>query len=55
MLTPLYADKLGRERLRFHQAYPGRGGDLECELVGDRVRLDGRAATYCESRLRIDL
>jgi predicted PhzF superfamily epimerase YddE/YHI9 len=55
VLTPLYAARLGRSRLRFHQAYPGRGGDLECELVGDRVRLDGRAATYCESRLRIDL
>jgi PhzF family phenazine biosynthesis protein len=55
VLTPLYAARLGRDRLRCHQAYPGRGGDLECELAGDRVRLDGGAATYCESRLRIDL
>ena len=55
VLMPLYAEKLGRTRLTFHQAFPGRGGDLACELAGDRVRLDGGATTYCESRLRLDL
>lgn len=53
ILTPLYAEKLGRTSLRFHQAYPGRGGDLACELHGDRVILSGAAATVAESRLRL--
>lgn len=53
ILSPLFADKLGRETLRFHQAYPGRGAELECERRGDRVALRGRAVTIAESRLRL--
>jgi PhzF family phenazine biosynthesis protein len=53
ILSPLYAQRLGRARLSFHQAYPGRGGDLDCELVGDRVLLRGQAQTVIESRLRV--
>ena len=53
ILAPLYAQKLGRSRLRFHQAFPGRGGDLVCEALGDRVALEGRALTVLESRLRV--
>jgi PhzF family phenazine biosynthesis protein len=53
ILAPLIAEKLGRNRLAFHQAYPGRGGDLQVELVGDRARLQGRAVTVAESRLRL--
>lgn len=51
ILMPLYAQKLGQNRLQFHQAYPGRGGDLYCEWVGDRVLLRGQAQTVIESRL----
>jgi PhzF family phenazine biosynthesis protein len=51
ILMPLYAQKLGQNRLQFHQAYPGRGGDLDCEWVGDRVLLRGQAQTVIESRL----
>jgi PhzF family phenazine biosynthesis protein len=53
LLAPLFADKLGRPKLRFHQAYPGRGGDLECEARGARVGLAGQAVTVAESRLRL--
>jgi PhzF family phenazine biosynthesis protein len=53
ILAPLYAQKLGRAALKFHQAYPGRGGDLETELKSDRVILSGQAVTMLESRLRI--
>jgi PhzF family phenazine biosynthesis protein len=53
ILSPLYAQKLGQARLLFHQAYSGRGGDLDCELVGDRVLLRGQAQTVIESRLRV--
>ena len=53
ILSPLFAGRLGRARLAFHQAYPGRGGDLDCETVGDRVLLRGRAVTVLESTLRV--
>jgi PhzF family phenazine biosynthesis protein len=54
-LTPLFAEKLSRPRLAFHQAYPGRGGDLVCEVRGARVLIEGRAVTIAESRLRLEL
>jgi PhzF family phenazine biosynthesis protein len=53
ILTPLFADKLGRPQVAFHQAYPGRGGDLDCEHRGDRVLLRGRATTVADASLRI--
>lgn len=53
ILAPLFADKLGRATVRFHQAYPGRGGDMECEVAGDRVRIRGAALTIIEGRLRL--
>ncbi len=53
ILSPLFSQKLGRATLKFHQAYPGRGGDLECELAGDRVRLRGSAVTVLEGVLRL--
>jgi PhzF family phenazine biosynthesis protein len=53
ILAPLYADKLGAATLRFHQAFPGRGGDLECESRGARVLLRGRGVTMVEGRLRV--
>jgi PhzF family phenazine biosynthesis protein len=54
-LAPLFSDKLGRARLAYHQAYPGRGGDLVCEMRGERVWLEGGAVTVAESRLRVAL
>lgn len=53
ILSPLWAAKLGRARLRFHQAYPGRGADIECEHQGERVLLRGAAVTVLEGRLRL--
>lgn len=53
ILSPLWSAKLKRNVLTFHQAYPGRGGDLECELRGDRVLLRGQAVTVVEGRLRL--
>jgi PhzF family phenazine biosynthesis protein len=53
ILTPLFAEKLGRPQVRFHQAYPGRGGDLLCEHRGDRVLLRGRAVTVLAGELRV--
>jgi PhzF family phenazine biosynthesis protein len=53
ILAPLYAAKLGRSRVRFFQAYPRRGGIIETEVRGDRVRVRGQAVTVVESRLRV--
>lgn len=53
VLSPLWSATLGRTRLKFHQAFPGRGGDLECEHKGDRVLIAGRAVTVLEGRLRV--
>jgi len=53
ILAPLFAEKLGRPRVTFLQAYPGRGGDLDCELKGDRVLLRGQAVTMLDGTLRI--
>ncbi|HEY3798711.1 MAG TPA: PhzF family phenazine biosynthesis protein [Caulobacteraceae bacterium] len=54
-LAPLWAVKLGKSALRYHQAYPGRGGDLTCEVAGDRVLICGAAVTVAESVLRVGL
>jgi len=49
-LAPFWAPRLGRARLRAHQA-SARGGDLEVELRGDRVGLIGRAVTTLRGQL----
>jgi len=53
ILVPLLAPRLPPGPIRFRQAYPGRGADLEGRLDGDRVRLQGQAVTVIESRLRL--
>jgi len=55
ILAPLWSGKLGRARLAYHQAYPGRGGDLSCEVSGERVLIGGRAVTVAQSELRVAL
>jgi PhzF family phenazine biosynthesis protein len=44
LIGPYWADRLGRSRMRAHQA-SARGGDLWVEVRGDRVALGGRALT----------
>lgn len=45
MLTPYWAARLGKTRLQARQL-SARGGDVLCELRGERVLLSGRAVTY---------
>lgn len=52
-LAPLFSQKLGRETVRFLQAYPGRGARFETRLRGDRVLIRGQAVTVMETRLRV--
>lgn len=45
MLIPYWADKLGKTTL-FARQISARGGDLRCELKGDRVLMSGTAVTW---------
>lgn len=51
-LMPFWAGRLGRTTLRAHQLSP-RGGELRCELQGDRVRLGGRVTPFLEGAIEI--
>jgi len=42
ILAPYWAARLGKRRLRAKQI-SRRGGDLECEIAGDRVLIGGKA------------
>ncbi|WP_237067575.1 PhzF family phenazine biosynthesis protein [Microbulbifer guangxiensis] len=50
LLTPLWSAKLGKLRLVARQVSP-RGGDLCCELRGERVILEGKAVTYLRGEI----
>jgi len=52
ILTPFWAARLGRARLQARQL-SARGGELDCELRGDRVILRGEAVCYLRGRVRI--
>ncbi|GAB5469410.1 MAG: PhzF family phenazine biosynthesis protein [Rhodospirillales bacterium] len=51
-LVPYWAEKLGKSTLSARQCST-RGGDLSCELAGDRVLISGHAVTFM--RAEIDL
>lgn len=49
-LTPYWAGKLGKNRMRAFQA-SARGGVVRVELAGERVYLEGQAVTVSKLRL----
>jgi PhzF family phenazine biosynthesis protein len=51
-LVPYWAKRLGKSRLHARQI-SRRGGELFCELTGDRVVVAGRAALYLEGRIHV--
>jgi PhzF family phenazine biosynthesis protein len=51
-LAPYWSQRLGKRSLRAYQA-SARGGELECEDLGERVRLSGRAVLYLEGTITI--
>lgn len=53
LLMPILAERLGVDRLSFHQAFPGRGADMTARMAGDRVILRGAAVTVGETVLRL--
>lgn len=52
VLTPYWAAKLGKTKLHARQVSP-RGGDLWCELRGERVLIAGHARLYLTGQLHV--
>jgi PhzF family phenazine biosynthesis protein len=52
MLTPFWATELEKNRLTARQI-SARGGDLVCELAGDRVLISGTAVTFLEGTIYV--
>lgn len=48
MLTPLFAQKLGKQDMACFQAFPGRGAVVNVCLDGENVKLTGKAVTVVE-------
>jgi len=51
-LVPYWAERLGRRKLTAKQL-SARGGDLECELRGDRVLMAGHAVEYLRGEITV--
>lgn len=52
VLIPYWAEVLGKNDLHARQVSQ-RGGELFCELAGERVRISGKAALYLEGTITI--
>lgn len=53
LIAPYWAEKLHKNILQCHQASE-RGGNLICEVAGDRVKISGNAVLFAKSELNID-
>jgi PhzF family phenazine biosynthesis protein len=51
-LVPYWAQRLGKTSLHARQISP-RGGELFCELHGDRVEIAGRAVKYLDGEIEV--
>ena len=52
-LIPYWAQRLGKSKM-FARQVSLRGGELFCELTGDRVRIGGKAVLYLRGEIEID-
>jgi len=52
-LTPYWAERLGNNSL-FARQLSKRGGEVYCELTGDRVHLGGDAVLYMKGEIYVD-
>lgn len=51
-IVPYWADKLNKTKLFCKQLSP-RGGELQCELEGDRVLMSGKCVLYLEGSIDV--
>ena len=52
MIAPYWASRLGKSSIDAYQA-SARGGEMGCELKGERVILLGKAALFSVSELML--
>jgi PhzF family phenazine biosynthesis protein len=52
VMAPYWASRLGRNKLSAHQV-SSRGGEMLCEVKGDRVRLTGDAVSVMETTILV--
>lgn len=52
-LAPYWASKIGSKKFSVKQM-SARGGELHCELAGDRVFIYGQAVKYLEGKINIE-
>lgn len=52
-LIPYWSEKLGKTKMFARQISP-RGGELYCELEGDRVKIGGNAVLYLKGEIYVD-
>jgi PhzF family phenazine biosynthesis protein len=52
VLTPYWAERLGKTSLQARQL-SARGGELRCELKGERVAIAGQAAFFMEGSVQL--
>jgi predicted PhzF superfamily epimerase YddE/YHI9 len=53
-LAPCWASKIGSKRFNVKQV-SSRGGELSCEIVDDRVLISGKAVSYLEGKIKIEI
>ena len=51
-LIPYWAEQLGKDKL-FARQVSKRGGELFCELAGERVKIGGQAVTFLEGEIYV--
>lgn len=52
LIAPYWAEKLQKNKLKCYQASE-RGGNLFCEVIGDRVKVSGTAVLFAKSELNL--
>ncbi len=52
-LIPYWSERLGKKKM-FARQLSKRGGELFCELAGDRVLIGGKAVLYSRGQIEID-
>ncbi|CAN5538966.1 PhzF family phenazine biosynthesis protein [soil metagenome] len=51
-LIPFWSERLGKTEM-FARQISARGGDLHCELAGDRVKIGGNATLYLKGEIYV--
>lgn len=52
-LIPYWSEKLGKTKL-FARQISKRGGEIYCELIGDRVKIGGNAMLYMKGEIYVE-